>query len=255
MAADAAKTITVRCLPSSHGTLFGLHVCRLEREEKARKSFTKPKLEYFGRSMDAAYLAEASRRYRLARMGSGAAAPAGTSPAQVACSTSSRLLWHKAFRALGLTTEHISTAHPRSVPVTAGMLSTKGSVYCHKSRAGGTSLASAALFCNCVRIPLQAAPSAQQLAPAALTVQQPTAVPQTLPAPAAASYPTPSYYPTPVPPPAEVRQRRRAQQDRDLRLLQSSITTATRGSCAGCSSRPEVSWLTHIIACWRPPVC
>ncbi len=56
---------------------------RLEREEKARKSFTNPKLEYFGRSMDAAYLAEASRRYRLARTGGAAAGPAVAAPAQV----------------------------------------------------------------------------------------------------------------------------------------------------------------------------
>ena len=56
----------------------------------------------------------------------------------------------------------------------------------------------------------QAAPSVQQLAPAALTVQQPAALPQTSAVPAAASYPTPSYYPAPVPPPAEVREFNRA---------------------------------------------
>ena len=52
----------------------------MEREEKARKSFTKQKVDYFGRSVDAAYLAEASRRYRIARMGGAPAASAAPAP-------------------------------------------------------------------------------------------------------------------------------------------------------------------------------
>ena len=35
----------------------------------ARKAFTKQKIDHFGRSIDAAYLAEASRRHRIARLG------------------------------------------------------------------------------------------------------------------------------------------------------------------------------------------
>ena len=60
-----------------------MSIRRIEREEKARKSFTKPKLDYFGRSIDAAYLAEASRRYRLARMGGATATQTAAAPAQV----------------------------------------------------------------------------------------------------------------------------------------------------------------------------
>ena len=64
------RTTIDSCSTTILGIMSSLLInCRLEREEKARKSFTKPKLDYFGRSIDAAYLAEASRRYRDAQMG------------------------------------------------------------------------------------------------------------------------------------------------------------------------------------------